>query len=234
MHADSIQNNLNQIRRAIAQAEVCAGRPAGSVRLLAVSKTHPANAIQEAWQAGQRLFGESYAQELREKAEALHDLPDLQFHFIGHLQTNKAKWVARWAHCVHSVDSKRLLVELANEAAKLDRVLDVLFEVHLSPEATKSGCQPEDVPALLEAAISLDGVRPVGLMTMPPLDLEPDSARPYFARLRRLRDGLATQFGLADFTELSMGMSGDFEVAIQEGSTLVRVGTAIFGSREYT
>lgn len=233
MSHTQITSNLDQVRQAIELAARACGRPADSVRLLAVSKTHPADAIREAWRAGQRLFGENYAQELREKAPALAGLDGLEFHFIGHLQTNKAKWVAQHAHWVHSVDSVRLLEALSAEAEKLGKVLTVLFEVHLSPEESKSGCDPEQVPQLLEAALTLPGVSPAGLMTMPPWELDAEAARPYFAKLRQLRDQLAQQFQLPSFGELSMGMSGDFPVAIQEGATLVRVGTAIFGQRDY-
>lgn len=233
MSHTQITSNLDQVRQAIELAARACGRSADSVRLLAVSKTHPADAIREAWSAGQRLFGENYAQELREKAPALAGLDGLEFHFIGHLQTNKAKWVAQHAHWVHSVDSVRLLEALSAEAEKLGKVLTVLFEVHLSPEESKSGCDPDQVPQLLEAALRLPGVSPAGLMTMPPWELDAEAARPYFARLRQLRDQLAQQFQLPNFGELSMGMSGDFPVAIQEGATLVRVGTAIFGQRDY-
>lgn len=233
MSHTKITSNLDSVRKAIGLAALACNRPAESVRLLAVSKTHPAEAVREAWSAGQRLFGENYAQELREKAPAVADLAGIQFHFIGHLQTNKAKWVAQHAHWVHSVDSVRLLEALSAEAQKLGKVLTVLFEVHLSPEESKSGCQPNQLPSLLEAALQLPGVSPAGLMTMPPWELDAEAARPYFATLRQLRDQLAQQFVAPGFRELSMGMSGDFPVAIQEGATLVRVGTAIFGQRDY-
>jgi pyridoxal phosphate enzyme (YggS family) len=194
--------------------------PAG-VTLVAVSKTHPAEAIREAYAAGQRDFGENYAQEWREKADALSDLPDLRWHFVGGLQTNKVKYLAGRVHLVHAVDREELARELSRRFGQKGAVARVLLEVNTGGEATKSGCAPADAPTLAAAVRALPGIELRGLMCMPPPE---DDPRPHFRLLRELRDRL----GLA---ELSMGMSADWEIAIEEGATLVRIGTAIFGER---
>ncbi|MFL5261134.1 MAG: YggS family pyridoxal phosphate-dependent enzyme [Anaeromyxobacteraceae bacterium] len=209
-------------------AHVRAGLPAG-VTLVAVSKTQPAEAIREAYAAGQRDFGENYAQEWRDKAAALADLDGLVWHFIGALQTNKVKYLlpaeagAPAAAWVHTVDRLPLAEELSKRAARRGVRLRVLLEVNVAAEASKAGATPEEVGALAERVRTLPGLELRGLMCIPPAEGDP---RPHFARLRALRDDLGG--GLAD---LSMGMSGDYEAAIAEGSTLVRVGTAIFGAR---
>lgn len=226
-----VADNLTRVRLALDQACVRCGRQPGSVLLLAVSKMHPSSAIREAYAGGQRLFGESYAQELKQKAPDVANCLGLEFHFIGHLQSNKVRWVAQHCSCVHTVHNQKILRLLSDEAVALGRVMEVLFEVHLSPEEAKSGCLPEELPGLVRLALTLPGVRPKGLMTMPPLDGDAESARPYFAALRKLQQQVVAEFALEGFNELSMGMSGDFEVAVQEGSTMVRIGTAIFGER---
>jgi len=207
--------------------------------LLAVSKGQPAAAIRAAYALGQRDFGENYVQELVEKAEALRDLSELRFHVIGHLQRNKVKHVAPHAQAVHSVDSLLLLAELDRRMAGRevaperrafgnDARLPVFVEVSIAGEAQKGGCDPAELGALLDAADSASSVRLVGLMCVPPLDAEPEQSRKYFDALRRLRD---EHGGVARLPELSMGMTQDFEHAIRAGSTVVRVGTAIFGPR---
>ena len=207
--------------------------------LLAVSKGQSAAAIRAAYELGQRDFGENYVQELLGKAEALADLPALRFHAIGHLQRNKVKHVVEHAAAVHSVDSLLLLAELDKRMAGRDvraerRVfgddprLPVLIEVSIAGEEQKGGCAPDELGALLDAADSADHVRLVGLMCVPPLDAEPARSRTYFDALRRLRD---EHGGAERLPELSMGMTQDFEHAIRAGSTVVRVGTAIFGPR---
>jgi PLP dependent protein len=209
-------------------ARVRAALPAG-VTLVAVSKTQPVEAIREAYAAGQRDFGENYAQEWRDKAAALADLEGLVWHFIGALQTNKVKYLlpaeagAPAAAWVHTVDRLALAEELSKRAARRGVRLRVLLEVNVAAEASKAGATPEEVPALAARVRALPGLELRGLMCIPPAEGDP---RPHFARVRALRDGLGG--GLAD---LSMGMSGDYEAAIAEGSTLVRVGTAIFGAR---
>ncbi|MBL8610078.1 MAG: YggS family pyridoxal phosphate-dependent enzyme [Myxococcales bacterium] len=224
-----IARRLAETRARVDAAARAAGRDPSTVALLAVSKTHPASAIREAYAAGQRDFGESYAQELRDKAEELVDLGDLRWHFIGHLQTNKAKYVARVAHAVHSVDDGDLARELAKRVASQGRApLRVLVEVNAGIEAQKAGVSAEALPELLAAVRGLPQLELRGLMTMPPFgDLA--VARRVFDRLAALRERLG---GAAALPELSMGMSDDLEVAVAAGSTIVRVGTAIFGARE--
>jgi PLP dependent protein len=218
-----IGENLEQVRARIARAAARAGRPPGSVQLVAVSKTKPPEQIREAYAAGQRLFGENYAQELRDKARALADLADLKLHFIGGLQRNKAKYVAPVASMFEALDDLELASELDLRAAAAGRRLPVLVEVNLG-EAQKGGVPEQALPAFARALAPLSHLSLEGLMCIPPAAEDPEAARPYFRRTAALARGL----GLAT---LSMGMSADFEVAIEEGATLVRVGTAIFGER---
>ena len=202
-------------------AAIRAGIPAG-VTLVAVSKTQPAEAVREAYAAGQRDFGENYAQEWRAKADALADLAELRWHFIGALQTNKVRLLAGRVAAIHTVDRVELAREISKRFAAKAAVARVYLEVNVGGEASKSGCAPADAPALADAVRGLPGVELVGLMTIPPPD---DDPRPHFRALRALRDTL----GLAG---LSMGMSADWRIALEEGSTCVRVGTAIFGDRK--
>jgi len=201
-------------------ARVRAGIPPG-VTLVAVSKGQPAAAVRAAHEAGQRHFGENYVQEWRAKAEALADLADLSWHFVGSLQANKVKYLVGRVALVHTVDREDLAAEISRRSVRAAAVTRVLLEVNVAGEASKAGCRPEEAARLAEAVRRLPGVALEGLMCIPPAEGDP---RPHFAALRRLRDRL----GLA---ELSMGMSGDYPVAIEEGATLVRVGTAIFGER---
>jgi pyridoxal phosphate enzyme (YggS family) len=194
--------------------------PAG-VTLVAVSKMHPAEAIREAYAAGLRDFGENYAQEWREKADALQDLADLRWHFIGGLQTNKVKYLAGRVVAIHTLDRPELARELSRRFQAKGATARVYLEVNTGGETTKSGCAPADAPSLAEAARALPALELAGLMGIPPPD---DDPRPHFRLLRALRDRL----GLAG---LSIGMSADWRIAIEEGSTCVRIGTAIFGER---
>lgn len=212
-------------------ARVLGSIPAG-VTLVAVSKTQPAEAVREAHAAGQRHFGENYAQEWRDKAAALADLPDLVWHFIGALQSNKVKYVvgrgedrqdAPRVAWIHTIDRLSLAEEISRRSQRRGAVTRVLLEVNVAGEGTKSGCAPADVPRLADAVARLPGLELRGLMCIPPAEGDP---RPHFAALRALRDSL----GLS-LPDLSMGMSGDYEAAIAEGSSIVRVGTAIFGAR---
>jgi pyridoxal phosphate enzyme (YggS family) len=227
----TLEERLCAIGERIRAAARRSGRDARSVRLVAVSKTHPTAAIRKAYAAGQRLFGENYAQELRDKAVELSDLPDIEWHFIGHLQRNKVKYVAPSAGLVETIDSFRLAQELEAQARKAGRVLDCLVQVNVGKEKTKSGCEPEQADKLMGEIESLPNLRLIGLMTIPPFDLEAEQTRVYFQSLRALRDSLG---GPSRLPHLSMGMSHDFEAAIEEGATLVRVGTAIFGPRDYS
>jgi pyridoxal phosphate enzyme (YggS family) len=207
----TIASRLEAVRRAI---------PAG-VTLVAVSKSHPAGTIREAHAAGQRDFGENYVQEWREKAEALADLPGIAWHFIGSLQTNKVKYLAGKVGLVHTVDREELGREIAKRWERAGARARVLVEVNLGGEASKGGCQAGAVPGLVERLRALPALEVAGLTCIPPPEEDP---RPHFRALRALRDSLG-------LVELSMGMSGDYPAAIEEGSTLVRVGTAIFGER---
>ncbi len=201
-------------------AEIRAAIPAG-VTLIAVSKTQPPEAIRAAYAAGQRDFGENYAQEWRAKADALADLADLRWHFIGGLQTNKAKVIAGRVAYVHTVDRLELARELSRRLASREARVRVFLEVNVAGEASKEGCRPEEVPALAETVRGLPALDLVGLMCVPPAGADP---RPHFRLLRELRDRLG-------LTELSMGMSADWREAVEEGATFVRIGTAVFGPR---
>lgn len=233
--AMSIASNLAEIRERIAQAARRAGRDPGEIALMAVSKNHPASAILEAVAAGQMLFGENRVQEFAGKRDEIAaSVRDAKFHLIGHLQSNKAARAAELFEAVDSVDSLKLAERLNEAAARLDRRLDVLIEINVGGEEAKSGLdsESEELLALLDAHPRLANLAIRGLMTVPPFGEDPEGARGYFQGLREVRDRLRARSGLA-LGELSMGMSHDFEVAIQEGSTCVRVGTAIFGAREY-
>jgi pyridoxal phosphate enzyme (YggS family) len=222
-----IAQNLELVKRRITAAALRAGRDPGAVRLVAVSKTMPVERLQEAVAAGQRLFGENYLQEARGKIAALPEA--VSWHFIGHLQSNKARGAVELFELIHGVDRLKLARALDAAAASLDKVQDILVQVNLAGEASKSGAAPETAPELLRQISRLSRLKVRGLMTMPPF-LPPEAVRPYFHALRELREHCRDLTGLP-LPELSMGMSGDFEVAVEEGATLVRVGTAIFGSR---
>ncbi len=226
----SIQENLERVRGELAAACERARRSPNEVRLMAVSKTHPVEAIREAYSAGQRLFGENRVQEVQGKASDLANMLDLEMHLIGPLQNNKTAKAAELFGAVDTLDSEKTAVRLDAAAGAGGKVLPVLVEVKLSTEESKHGIAPEELGALLEAIAPLQHLRISGLMTVPPLDAEGEKARPYFRRLRELRDEHCVRF--PGLRELSMGMSGDFQMAIEEGSTTVRVGTAIFGKRE--
>jgi PLP dependent protein len=227
----AIADRLANIRERIAAAARSAGRDPSSVRLVAVSKTFPIESIREAYAAGQRDFGENRVQEALEKIAVGGDLK-IQWHLLGHLQTNKARKAAPAFSTIHSVDSVELLHKIDAAAIDTGRSPELLIQVDLAGEATKFGLLPANVPQLFDAAARCRAARVVGLMTLPPIPESPEDARPWFRRLGELRDQwLAAGVPTPMLAELSMGMSGDFEVAIAEGSTMVRIGTAIFGSR---
>jgi len=227
----SIANNLERVRNEVAVACAGAGRRPEDVALMAVSKMHPAEAMLEAYDAGQRLFGENRVQEAQSKAPVVLPLAGLELHLIGPLQNNKTGKAAEIFHAVDTLDSTKTAERLNAAAAALGKTLRVLVEVKLSHEESKHGCAPEELAGLLEALAPLGNLRVRGLMTVPPWSEDAETARPYFRELRRLRDEHCVRY--PTLTELSMGMSGDFRVAIEEGSTCVRVGTAIFGKRVY-
>jgi pyridoxal phosphate enzyme (YggS family) len=230
----TIASNLSAIHERIARAAQRAGRNPDAIALMAVCKTQPAANIVEAYEAGQRLFGENRVQEFSEKMDALASLRDAEFHMIGHLQSNKAPKAAELFHAIDSLDSAKLAERLNAAAEKLGKTLAVLIEINLGGEAAKSGLAPNSsqLESILAGALTWKHLRIRGLMTVPPFAEDPEGARPYFRQLRELREALAARSlpGLA-LDVLSMGMSHDFEVAIEEGSTCVRIGTAIFGDR---
>lgn len=221
----ALADNVAAVRARIEQAAKRAGRQPDGIRLIAVSKRKPTELIREALALGEHDFGENYAQELSSKAEALGEQAGLRWHMIGHLQRNKVRQIVRHAHALHTLDSTRLLQEVDTRAVAAGVVVETFIAVNLGVEAQKNGVAERDLPELVDAARRCRGVELVGLMAIPPNTEDPERTRPYFARLR----GLARQFELP---RLSMGMSGDFEVAIEEGATEVRVGTALFGARD--
>ena len=226
--AGAIAANLALVRERISAAARAAGRDPASVRLVAVSKTKPVSMIRAAYASGQRDFGENYVQELLAKHNELGDLAGIAWHAIGHLQTNKAKDVARTCNLVHTVDSAKLASELSKRAQALATVLEVLVQVNVGGEVQKSGCEPNALGGVLDAARAAPGLQLRGLMTVPPATDDASRAREYFERLVALRDANG---GRARLPELSMGMSHDLEVAVACGATMVRVGSAIFGER---
>ena len=227
----SVAERLNEVRARIAAAAARADRSPSDVRLIAVSKTFPLDVVREAHDAGQRDFGENRVQELLQKMETAGDL-DIRWHLIGHLQSNKARRAAERVAVVHSIDSVDLLRRVDAAATAAARRLEVLIQVDLALEATKHGAPVETLPAIVEEAHRCRAAVLVGLMLLPPLAENPEDARPWFRRLREERDRLlASGTPPAMMSQLSMGMSHDFEVAIEEGATMVRVGTAIFGER---
>ena len=223
-----IAKNLEEVKKRIEAAAIRAGRDPASVTLVAVSKVHPASAIRKAYAAGQRHFGENYAQELRDKAEELKDLDGIHWHFIGHLQRNKTKTVAPWISLLETVDSPRLAEELARQATRFDRTIQCLVQVNVGEEEQKFGCEARDTERLVQVIEQTPGLGLSGLMTIPPWDLEAEETRKHFQTLYRLREDLG---GADRLPHLSMGMSHDFEEAVEEGATFVREGTAIFGAR---
>jgi pyridoxal phosphate enzyme (YggS family) len=228
----SIAIRLADIRARIDAAARSAKRDPASVRLVAVSKTFPIDAIREAYAAGHREFGENRVQEGLQKISTSTDL-SIRWHLLGHLQTNKARKAAPAFAMIQSVDTVELLQKLDQAAAESGHAPELLIQVDLAHEATKHGASVREVPRLFEAAAACRAARVVGLMTLPPVPDTPEDARPWFRQLRDRRDQwLASGVPPSMLRELSMGMSGDFEVAVQEGATLVRVGTAIFGSRD--
>ncbi|HKL49433.1 MAG TPA: YggS family pyridoxal phosphate-dependent enzyme [Desulfuromonadales bacterium] len=226
----SIQDNIEQIRRRIAAACDRAGRDPQDVHLIAVSKVKPAEMIDEAYAAGQLRFGESYVQEFRDKADQVQS--PVQWHYIGALQSNKVKYLRGRVAMIHSVDRLSLAREIDKQWAKIDEKIDVLIQVNVGEEESKSGTTAEDLEKLVRDAAQLPHLSIRGLMTLPPFLSDPEDVRSSFRQLRELAEGIdALEIPGVEMQELSMGMSHDFEIAVEEGATLVRVGTAIFGER---
>jgi pyridoxal phosphate enzyme (YggS family) len=223
----SIAGDLAEVRARVARAAARTGRSDEDVRIVAVSKTWPAEVVAEALDAGATDLGENRAQELKAKAAVLSGRA--RWHFVGHLQTNKVRHVVGVAVLVHSVDRIGVAEAIARRASALGISQDVLVEVNVSGEATKQGVEPARAAALVEQVAALEGVRVLGLMTMPPWPEHPEDARPYYRDLAALREDVTRR--VPEARELSMGMTRDFEVAIEEGATLVRIGEAIFGAR---
>ncbi len=226
----ALQARLATVRARIARAASRVGRDPDSIRLIAVSKTFSSDHIRAAADAGQLDFGENKVQEGLRKIDEIADLP-LRWHLIGHLQSNKARHAARF-HTVHSIDDPSLLSKVEDAAAAAGRRVDVLIQIDLASEPTKHGVTPEHLAPILSVAQGCRAARLKGLMLLPPAADDPEMARPFFAALRSLRDDLLKD-GADALAELSMGMSHDFEVAVEEGATMVRVGSAIFGPRSY-
>lgn len=230
----SIALNLATVCERIASAARRAGRNPHAIQLMAVSKTFPAEKIIEAYNAGQRLFGENRVQEFADKSGKLTHLADSDFHLIGHLQSNKTTKAAELFHAVDSIDSLKLAQRLNSAAGNVGKIVDILLEINIGGEQAKSGMATDsgELESILAAAPELSHLRIRGLMTIPPFTEDPEGARPYFRKLRELRNRLVQRnLPSVALDVLSMGMSHDFEVAIEEGSTCVRIGTAIFGER---
>ena len=230
----AIADNIRSIGERIAQAAAACGRSAGDITLLAVTKTFPEEAISRAIDAGLRQFGENRVQEAEGKILHFRGFPGLEWHLVGHLQSNKTHRAAELFDVIHSIDSVKLAERLDQAATEAGRVLSVLIQVDLGGEDTKFGVPQDRVRELIDAMHKLEHLRLDGLMTLPPYFENPDEVRPFFAQLRKLSETLeAEQPGCLGRRHLSMGMSHDFEAAIREGATLIRIGTAIFGERKH-
>ena len=225
-----VASALAEVRDRVAEAARAAGRDPADVTLVAVSKAQPLERLQAAVDAGHRVFGENYVQEFLAKRPDF-DLFDIRWHYIGRLQTNKVRQIIGQVHRIHSVDRVKLAKEIAKRSARAGLTTDILVQVNVGEEASKGGISPDNAERELTAVLELDHLRVHGLMCIPPF-LEPEEVRPYFVELRELRERLEPALGIR-LPELSMGMSGDYVAAIEEGATLVRVGSAIFGARTY-
>ena len=226
-----MKHRIEQVKKRINDTAEACKRQMASIRLVAVSKTMPAEVVQDAIEAGILELGENYIQEAKEKINTLAAFP-VTWHFIGHLQSNKAKYAVRLFDLIHSVDSLKLAQELDKYAKKNDKIQSILIQVNVAKEDSKSGVYVEDTVQLLSEVSRLNNISVKGLMTMPPYFNAPEKVRPFFAALREFRDQIKKEaIPNISMDELSMGMTGDFEAAIEEGATMVRIGTAIFGDR---
>ena len=234
MEASIIERNIRAVQRKIAAAAAASGRLPETINLLAISKTFPVESIAQAAAAGVSRFGENRVQEAEAKIPVFREYTGLEWHLVGHLQTNKVRRAVELFDCIHSIDSTRLAEKLNQVCIETGKELSVFLQVDLGKEETKFGADPARIPEIIEAVSSMKGLRLDGLMTVPPYFDDPEQTRPFYIRLRELRDALESeQPGCLGRRHLSMGMSHDFEVAIQEGATIVRIGTSIFGSRDY-
>jgi PLP dependent protein len=225
-----LKKRLENVNDRINKAALKCGRDPENIHLVAVSKTISTNRVKEAIELGVTILGENYVQEARDKFNLLGTYP-VSWHFIGHLQTNKAKYAVRLFDLIHSVDTLKLARELDKQAKKVNKVQDILIQINVSKEPSKSGSDMENAANLIKDIERLENLSVKGLMAMPPFFNNPEKARPYFIALRNLRDQIQKTLPGVALDELSMGMTGDFEVAIEEGATFVRIGTAIFGER---
>ncbi len=233
----NIKENLEIIRNKITEAEKKSGRQSGSVKLMAVSKFHPVQAVEEAMASSQYLFGENRVQEAYSKfPQLLAQYPKLELHMIGQLQSNKVKKAVEIASCIQSVDRLELLKEIEKQCSKINRTINILFEIHTGEESKSGYTSEAELITSIEACAKgeFPHIRPQGFMTMAPFTEDEKLVRKSFITLRELSEKLRKEYPTLSLKELSMGMSGDFEIAIEEGSTLVRVGTAIFGERDYS
>ncbi len=227
----NVRKRLESIKDRINKSAIRSGRDPKSVRLVAVSKTVPADRVKQAIEAGVDILGENYVQETRTKFNELAACR-VSWHFIGHLQTNKAKYAVRLFDLIHSMDSFKLARELDKQAKKVNKVQNILIQINIGQEPSKSGTDAEKASILIKDVSRLENLSVKGLMIMPPFFNDPEKVRPYFSALRNLRDQIHHTLSDVDLRELSMGLSNDFEVAIEEGATFVRIGTAIFGERQ--
>jgi hypothetical protein len=231
MESEVLKKRLSNVKERIKKAAIDCGREPDAIRLVAVSKTMPKDRVREAIKAGADILGENYIQEARDKINALSSYP-VSWHFIGHLQSNKAKYAVKLFDMIHTVDSLKLAKELNKQAKKINKIQKILIQVNISMESTKSGVHEEDAQKLIKEISLFENISIKGLMTMPPFFNNPEEAGPYFSALRALRDNIRDKaIKNINMQELSMGMTGDFEVAVKEGATFVRIGTAIFGER---
>jgi len=226
----NLKKRLENVKDRINKAALKCNRAPEDIHLVAVSKTIPANRVKEAIEAGVTILGESYVQEARNKFNVLSTYP-VSWHFIGHLQSNKAKYAVRLFDLIHSVDTIKLAYELNRQANKVNKIQDVLIQINISKEPSKSGSDIQNAANLIKNIVFFENLSVKGLMAIPPFFNNPEKTRPYFIALRNLRDQSQKAFPGVVLNELSMGMTGDFEVAIEEGATFVRIGTAIFGER---
>ncbi|MFC2130248.1 YggS family pyridoxal phosphate-dependent enzyme [Bacteroidota bacterium] len=230
-----LRNNFSVVKERVEGAAKRCGRDAKDITIVAVSKTHTVDYIINGMEAGVEIFGENYVQELRDKHGFLteNNLPQPEWHYIGHLQRNKVKYIAPFVSIIHSVDSERLAEEISKQAQKTGRIIDILLQVNTSGEDSKSGCEPGDTESMLKNIINIDNLCILGLMTIGSFSEDEDIYRKEFRLLRSVRDELQSKFPEVNLKHLSMGMTHDYEAAIEEGATIVRVGTAIFGQRFY-
>lgn len=229
---EELKSNYGRIRALADESAINAGRKASDVTVIAVSKTHPVEMLRNAFDAGIVCFGENYAQEFRDKLEVLNVYDNIEWHFIGHLQTNKVKYLAPYVHTIHTVDSQKLAEEIGRQAIKNNRTINILIQINTSGEESKSGCEPDEAIELAKSILNIEGVVLKGLMTIGTFADDEKIYRAEFRLLREIKDKINSELGI-NLTELSMGMTHDFGAAIEEGATYVRVGTAIFGSRYY-